>query len=114
VFIANASTESGGGMFNGSSSPVVTNCILWGNSSEIDNSSTIPSVTYSCVHGDAVYPGAGNINTDPLFINAPDDLRLQDTSPCIDSGTSEGAPATDILGVTRPQGGGVDMGAYEQ
>ena len=25
-----------------------------------------------------------------------------------------GAPATDILGVERPQGAGVDMGAYEQ
>ncbi|MFH1377881.1 MAG: choice-of-anchor Q domain-containing protein [Planctomycetota bacterium] len=42
------------------------------------------------------------------------DLQLQPSSPCIDAGTSTGAPATDILGVERPQGLGVDMGAYEQ
>ena len=42
------------------------------------------------------------------------DLQLQLSSPCIDAGTSDGAPATDILGVERPQGSGVDMGAYEQ
>ncbi|MFH1377304.1 MAG: choice-of-anchor Q domain-containing protein [Planctomycetota bacterium] len=41
-------------------------------------------------------------------------LQLQPSSPCIDAGTSTGAPATDILGVERPQGLEVDMGAYEQ
>jgi CSLREA domain-containing protein len=34
-------------------------------------------------------------------------------SPAIDGGTSAGAPATDARGVARPQGAGVDIGAYE-
>ena len=34
-------------------------------------------------------------------------------SPCIDTGTTVGAPATDILGSPRPINSGVDMGAYE-
>ena len=53
-----------------------------------------------------------NIQIDPQFVD-PDhgDFRLRDTSPCIGAGTSENAPLTDILGVTR--GNPPDMGAYE-
>jgi hypothetical protein len=35
-------------------------------------------------------------------------------SPAIDAGTSEGCPATDQRGVTRPQGEACDMGSYER
>ncbi|HPO16228.1 MAG TPA: choice-of-anchor Q domain-containing protein, partial [Candidatus Hydrogenedentes bacterium] len=115
TFTGNSATE-GGGMYNYNyAAPLLTNCILWGNSSEFYNEEdSSASVMYSCVQGDPVYPGTGNINTDPLFVGAPEDLHLQDGSPCIDTGTSEGAPATDIEGVARPQGGGFDMGAYER
>ena len=41
------------------------------------------------------------------------DYRLRSFSPCVDSGAADGAPARDLAGVSRPQGGGVDMGAYE-
>jgi hypothetical protein len=41
------------------------------------------------------------------------DYRLRSFSPCVDSGTADGAPSRDLAGVSRPQGGGVDMGAYE-
>ena len=41
------------------------------------------------------------------------DYHLQPGSPCIDTGSSEGAPTTDIEGSGRPCGAGVDMGAYE-
>ena len=34
-------------------------------------------------------------------------------SPAVDAGTGSGAPATDQRGVTRPMGGGVDIGAVE-
>ena len=51
---------------------------------------------------------------DNTFFTTDDGLRLQPGSPCIDAGTTVGAPATDIMGISRPQGNGVDMGAYEQ
>ena len=34
-------------------------------------------------------------------------------SPAVDAGTLLGAPASDQRGVARPQGAGVDIGAYE-
>jgi hypothetical protein len=34
-------------------------------------------------------------------------------SPAIDAGNPAGAPATDQRGVTRPQGAGIDIGAFE-
>jgi len=41
------------------------------------------------------------------------DYRLKAGSPAIDAGTSTDAPAEDNLGILRPQGGAVDVGAYE-
>ncbi len=119
VFTGN-SADYGGGMHNYPfSSPVVTNCILWGDSAywgaemyNYNGQQSIASVTYSCVAGG--YPGAGNIDTDPQFVNLGEDrLQLWAGSPCIDTGTEVGAPVTDIRGVTRPQGAGIDMGVYE-
>jgi hypothetical protein len=71
----------------------------------------------------------GNISQNPMFImngwddngteNPSDDVwvggdyHLQPDSPCIDSGTSQNAPDTDLDGVSRPLGAGYDMGAYE-
>jgi parallel beta-helix repeat protein len=115
--------DSGGGMYNDlDSSPIVTNSILWGDSpDEIYNVSATPSVTYSDIQGG--YAGTGNIDADPLFVdpdgpdniagNEDDDLHLKSGSPCIDTGTPSGAPATDLEGNSRPQGAGYDMGAYE-
>ncbi len=101
---------SGGAISNDASYPTVTNCIVWGNSSGIPSGTA--TVTYSCVQGG--YEGTGNIDADPLCWNVlAGDFRLHATSPCLDSGTSNGAPTTDLRGVARPQGAGVDMGAYE-
>ncbi len=41
------------------------------------------------------------------------DFSLLATSPLINKGRSDKAPADDILGVSRPVGSGVDVGAYE-
>ncbi|MCA9666990.1 MAG: right-handed parallel beta-helix repeat-containing protein [Myxococcales bacterium] len=54
--------------------------------------------------------------TDPskLFVDVANyDVRLLPTAAAIDQGAAQYAPATDILGVARPQGAGVDVGAYE-
>jgi len=100
----------------------VTNCILWGdNPDEIFNvEGSTPSVTYSNIQGG--YPGEGNIDLDPLFVNVTTgDFHLQQGSPCIDAGTN-GAPElpdTDFEGDPRVVDGDndgtatVDMGADE-
>jgi hypothetical protein len=67
---------------------------------------------YSCVDGGS--DGTGNISLDPLLIGTlGSNGRIRPNSPCINAGTLTGAPNTDIRDVVRPQGGGVDMGAYE-
>jgi parallel beta-helix repeat protein len=63
------------------------------------------------------FRGAHSIVADPLFLK-PDtagavDFHLRGNSPAIDMGTALYAPATDADGVARPQGKGVDIGAYE-
>lgn len=96
------------------SSETVTmvNTILWDGGNEIllqDASSTI-SATYSDVQGAAVYPGQGNINANPLL---QADGHLMVDSPCIDTGTSAGAPLTDMDLEVRPFGAIFDIGADE-
>jgi len=116
TFSGNMATNSGGGIANfESASPVVLNCILWADlPEEIANldGTSMPTVLFSDIEGG--YAGDGNIDLDPLFVNpATGDFRLQPVSPCIDTATSDGAPETDIMLIPRPQGAGVDMGAYE-
>lgn len=55
-----------------------------------------------------------------FFVNVNDfsqpinfDLHLKSTSTAIDAGTSTNAPLFDFDGVSRPQGLGFDIGAYE-
>jgi len=59
-------------------------------------------------------PGEANINADPLFLGlAPHQYTMKGNSPCINTGTTTGAPTTDICGTTRPTGPATEMGAYE-
>ncbi len=128
TFSGNTVTNDGGGMYNLCSNPTVANCILWGDSpNEIYNFASTPTVTYSNVQGG--YPGTGNINADPLFVDPDnDDFRLMPGSPAIDAGNNSAVPEgidTDLDGYDRfvhtrctdDTGKGkppiVDMGAYE-
>ncbi len=134
------SASYGGGMFNFDSSPTVTNCILWDNTAysgdnEIYNIPTSTPVISYCDITDCGgsgnwdtslgTDGGGNIDTDPLFIDADgadntpgtedDNLRLLKGSPCIDTGDNSvvDANSTDLDGNPRIINGIVDMGAYE-
>lgn len=112
----------GGALFNaGDSSPVLTNCILWGDTSpEVYNEDSMPVVTYSDVQGG--YSGEGNINADPLFEDASNgNYHLSLDSPCIDAGDNEASalPSHDFEGDRRILDGDgkvtriVDMGVDE-
>lgn len=76
-------------------------------------------ISYNCIYnaGGSWHAGAitGNnaITSDPLLVNPPTDLSISSGSPARDAGTATGAPSTDYLGVSRPQGVGYDIGAYE-
>jgi len=48
------------------------------------------------------------------FVTPGSDFHLLATSPAVDTGTTNEAPATDLEGNPRPQGAHVDMGAYER
>ena len=106
---------SGGGIHgcNPTISPTISNCIVWDNGdSEVGGSAT---VSYSDVEGG--YPGTGNIDADPLFVDsAGGDYHLSANSLCINAGdpaySSEPGEA-DIDGDLRVINGRVDVGADE-
>jgi RHS repeat-associated protein len=105
----------------------VVNSILYGNSSDgLGDEISGPGyadVTYSLVGNG--HSGEGNIDADPLFVGAVSgDLRLQQSSPCVDAANGDPAPFTDIenrdrfdvlsvvdTGIGDPTY--VDIGAYE-
>lgn len=56
------------------------------------------------------------ITSDPLFINPSlNNFQLQSASPAINAGTSSVSSiiSKDFLGISRPQGSGYDIGAFE-
>jgi predicted outer membrane repeat protein len=120
TFSGNTGGNTGSAMFNVDGiAPQVTNCIFWGDASEINVSPfSQASFTYCIIQGG--FAGIGNIDADPLFVNAATgDLHLQSCSPAIDAG-DDGANnlTTDLDGNNRKVdaiAGGVkiDRGAYE-
>jgi parallel beta-helix repeat protein len=67
--------------------------------------------------GTAYFSGNQNkVGVDPQFVDAANaDFQLAAASPAINAGSSTPGQYTskDILGINRPQGAGVDIGAYE-
>ncbi len=87
----------------------MTNSIMWSGSGQVADILMLPSVstvdvTYSDVgtSGDA-YTGDGNINADPLFVDAANgDYTLQAASPCVNTGNLNSA--LDLNGTRADMG----------
>ena len=139
TFFGNKATINGGAIYTEDTSGIntIVNNIFGDNAqagnmaiagSDIFNNNANNTVKYCITQPNSIYhTGTGIINNvNPLFLNsadfdgvdnilgtADDGFSLQILSPAINSGTIIGSPLNDIIGTVRPQGGGVDMGAYE-
>lgn len=139
VTFSQNSAAHGGAMYNfgesgGSSTPVLVNTILWGDSAgtgpEIENNASTSSLSYSVVEGGCgaitgASCGAGMLSTDPhlgaLANNGGETktMALLAGSSAIETGQNSGAPAKDQRGHNRPldsDGNGtatVEIGAFE-
>ena len=133
-FSRNDAPGGGGAIFNNRATILIENCASWGNPGGFSGTVGGSRVRTTCGDIAANWPGNGNINVDPLFVNAAaGDLRLQSGSPAIDAGNNyidytpavpgfQPLPDTDIDGYPfwRVMDGNldgtatVDMGAHER
>jgi hypothetical protein len=112
VIGGNASTLAGGGIWCQQCRYVGRNDIVWGNRAnsgapQINGSTALVSLTYSCVQGGRA--GNGNISAYARFADAA--LTLVPTSPCINTGDST---IQDLDGSRSDMGtyGGPGAGAF--
>jgi len=124
TIINNTALSSGGGVAVSGTSVNVVNSIFWGNlpNQLADTSGGSVVVRYSDIQ-DTLWPGEGNINTNPLFIPGDSLYNLSDSSLCIGAGINSiqiggiwyYAPSLDFDGDPRPMPAGSipDIGAQE-
>ena len=123
TFEGNTATSHGGAIRSYGGTHTLTNCIFYGNDGSGDYDDAYEDYNSSITLDYCICPcvstsGASTTNVvstgDPLFSDATNnDYTLQVGSPSLDAGTATGAPATDMLGLARPQGAGFDLGCYE-
>lgn len=129
-----ATVGDGGAVHDEYGDVIIRNSILWGNSATgrgdqiFSAGSSVTTVTYSDVQGG--WGGAGNINSDPKFVNpSSDDYKLQLSSPCKEKGHTTSLPTDigdldwdnntaetlplDLALQQRVRACSVDMGAFE-
>ncbi len=104
IVFGNNANGSGGGISSSGVSASIINTIVWGNTAPSSPSILGDlSVTYSDIQGG--YPGAGNIDANPMFVDAENgNHHLLWNSPCIDVGN----PSSQL----DPDGTIADMGAF--
>lgn len=112
--IADNSANSGGGIHcTDRALPVIADCIIWGNGTELYGNTR--SATYCCIEGDE--QGEGNIHADPMFVIGPlGEYYLDPNSPCLDAGSRPAEEAGISDRTTQADGapdtGMVDMGYH--
>ena len=122
LFYNNSSLDGSGGgilLYYSDNTLILRNSIVWGNSANSNNQIAGPAnVQFSNIEGS--YSGTGNIAQDPEFNNPGNyDFHFEATSPLVDAGTDDGAPAVDFDGNARPFDGNrdnvatTDIGPYE-
>jgi hypothetical protein len=100
--------------------PSEQSCYIWFEPAVFGTVSTDYNVVYNAKMGNVAL-AANDLNQNPQVVNAnleTFDGHLQAGSPAIDTGLAVGSlgglvPNQDIAGISRPQGEGVDRGAYE-
>jgi hypothetical protein len=116
----NASNGTGGVLALSSAKIYMTNSIIYNNTgttyNDVYNNTSTITMT-NCCYGNSSEINSITTNTSPLVANplftdaANDDYSLSGSSPCIDAGTSSGAPSDDID--TGVRDSNIDIGAYE-
>lgn len=128
TFTGNQATGVGGGVAVVAGSAALRGNIVWGNTGSSSANSNLGltggAVEIAATCATPLQSGAGNIDSDPLFVDPGSDVgqahvlgdyQLQPESPCINSGANQDwmVLAVDLDGNPRFSGGVVDMGAYE-
>lgn len=127
TFVGNRAAQ-GGALYHGDVILDVRNCILWDNGAKpvafseygwaaesILNTLSQRGFPVDGYHTGFYPEQVENVwDLDPKFVDAASgDLRLKWNSPGRDVGLADGAPADDLDRRARPQGSGIDLGAYE-
>ncbi len=99
TLINNTAGNQGGALYTShmDSDPLLTNCILWGNSPDQIVAAS-GSASLSCCDVQGGWPGTENIDLDPLLTS---DKHLRAGSPCIDHCPS--GPSDDMDEELRPE-----------
>jgi len=132
TIVSNVNVSGGAAIALNSCTAWIENSIVWGNTPGGSISASTVSVRTTCLPEASSYPGNGNINADPKFVDSfSGNLRLQSGSSCLDRGNNlidyhpvvpgwQPLPNRDLDGNWRIVDGNadgtatIDMGAYER
>jgi len=124
TIVKNAASDSGGGVYVQSGSSNAINSIIWGNTGANGIQDNVVSTegslvaSYSVIGQEKdVYPGTGNKNANPLFVDGTNnDFNLLNSSWAVTGGDAASypsmAPATDLNGSPRVNST-ISMGAFQ-
>lgn len=114
VVVNNTVAYTGRGIRTGNNTTVRNNISFNNKTADFDVRGSGSVLSNNISYGPGSASRTGVTVVDPEVVDATGrDFNLTALSPAIDAGTATDAPVTDIRGVARPQGLGIDVGAYE-